>query len=65
MLMTSSERSVAVTQYETALTLRRKALLQPSPQYLLAPQLEVTFSLDHREYTHLLMPKQNTSVLHL
>lgn len=29
MLMTSSERPVTVTQYETALALRRMALLQP------------------------------------
>lgn len=29
MLMTSCERPVAVTQYETALALRRMALLQP------------------------------------
>ncbi len=42
MLMTSTDRPVAVTQYETALALRRMALLQPYlPKYLLAPEVAV------------------------
>lgn len=42
MLMTSSDRPVTVTQYETALALRRTALLQPYlPKYLLAPEVAV------------------------
>lgn len=42
MLMTSSEWPVAMTQYETALALRRMALLQPYlPKYLLAPEVAV------------------------
>lgn len=42
MLITSGERPVAVTSYETAIALRRMAMLQPYlPKYLLAPEVAV------------------------
>lgn len=42
MLMTAGERSVPVTQYETAIALRRMALMQDHlPKYLLAPEVAV------------------------
>ncbi|KGT88757.1 resolvase [Erwinia typographi] len=42
MLMTSGEHPVPVTPWETAIALRRMALLQPClPKYLLAPEVAV------------------------